>query len=161
MPAYAILRSSRPPYTLSTDPAMIDLGAVHAFLSTCYWSPGIARERVERAVANSLNFGVYDTSSPRPGDQGRPSLVGFARVVTDYASFAYLCDVFVLEPHRGRGLSRWMMDAAVSHPALRGVRRFCLLTRDAHGLYAKYGFAPLPDPSRYMEKIDRESYKTP
>ena len=148
----------RPPFVISTDRSRLDIGAVHRFLSTCYWSPGISRERVERAIECSLCFGVYEVSA---APAGGPSQVGFARVVTDCASFAYLCDVFVLESHRGRGLSKWLMDVIVSHRAVRGVRRFCLMTRDAHGLYAKYGFAPMPEPGRYMEILDRESYKKP
>lgn len=144
-------------FLVSTDPGLLDIDVIHGFLSNCYWSPGIHRARVERAIANSLNFAVYDTSSPRP--DGPPAQVGFARVVTDKASFAYLADVFILEAYRGRGLSKRLMDAIVAHPDLQGLRRFCLLTRDAHALYAKYGFAPLPDPGRYMERIDRESYR--
>ena len=90
-----------------------------------------------------------------------PAQVGFARIITDFASYAYLCDVYVLESHRGRGLSKWLMEVIIAHPDLQGLRRFCLMTRDAHGLYAQFGFTPMTDPSRYMERIDRESYKSP
>lgn len=92
---------------------------------------------------------------------GATAQVGFARIITDFASYAYLCDVFILESHRGQGLSKWLMEFIIAHPDLKGLRRFCLMTRDAHGLYAQFGFAPMPDPSRYMERVDRESYKTP
>lgn len=146
---------------ISTDPAQLDLDAVYGFLSTCYWSPGIARARLERAVAHSLCFAAYDPATPRPGDASKPALVGFARLVTDRATYAYLCDVFVLESHRGRGISKRMMEAIVSHPELQGLRRFALFTRDAHKLYAQFGFEPTADPSRYMERLDRESYKKP
>lgn len=146
-------------FLVSTDSSLLDLDLIHAFLSTCYWSPGIHRSRVERAIANSLNFGGYIVGASRP--DGRPAQAGFARVVTDKASFAYLCDVFVLEAYRGRGLSKRLMEAIVAHPDLRGLRRFCLLTRDAQGLYTRYGFAPLPDHGRYLERIDRESHRLP
>ena len=142
---------------LSTDRSLVDLDAVHGFLSTCYWSPGIARERVARAIEHSLCIGVYDPSSPRP--DGRPGQAAFARVVTDCASFAYLCDVYIEESHRGRGLSKWLMETILAHPDLQGLRRFCLMTRDAHGLYQQYGFTPMPDPAKYLERVDREGYK--
>lgn len=150
--AFRPFSASRPPFLISTDRSLLDLDAVHGFLSTCYWSPGIARSRLERAIANSLCFGVYDTADGR-------KLAGFARVVTDAATYAYLCDVFVLEAYRGRGLSTWLMETIVAHPDMQGLRRFALFTRDAHGLYAKFGFAPTQDPSRYMERLDRESYR--
>lgn len=146
---------------VSGERSLLDLDAIYAFLSTCYWSPGIARERVERGIANSLCWGAYDPALPRVGAPALPSQVGFARVVTDRASFAYLCDVYVLESHRGRGLSRRMMEAIVTCPELRGVRTFSLKTRDAHGLYAKFGFGPKVDHQNYMEILDRESYKQP
>jgi GNAT superfamily N-acetyltransferase len=146
---------------ISTDQSLLDLGVIHAFLSTCSWSPGMARERLERAIALSLCFGVYDTDEARASDPAKPSQIGFARVVTDHAAFAYLCDVFVLESHRGRGASTLLMRTIIDHPDLRGLRRFCLMTRDAHGLYSKFGFAACADPTRYMERLDRESYKRP
>jgi GNAT superfamily N-acetyltransferase len=159
---------SAPRYIVSTDKSWLDRDAIHAFLSTCYWSPGIARERVERAIEHSLCWGVYDTATPRAssgsgggGGGGAFAQVGFARVVTDRASFAYLCDVFVLESHRGSGVGKLLMKTIMAEPAIRGVRCFCLKTRDAHGLYKQFGFAPMPDPSRYMEILDRETYKTP
>ncbi|MGQ0628573.1 MAG: GNAT family N-acetyltransferase [Phycisphaerales bacterium] len=151
-----------PGYTISTDQDLLDLDAIHAFLATCYWSPGIARPRLERAIRNSLCFGLYaapPTDSSSSG--GRPVQAGFARVITDSATYAYLCDVFVLEPHRGKGLSKALMAAFVNHPNLTGLRRLCLMTKDAHGLYAQFGFGPTPDSTRYMERVDRESYKHP
>ncbi|HEX8876895.1 MAG TPA: GNAT family N-acetyltransferase [Phycisphaerales bacterium] len=148
-------------YIVSSDKARLDVDVIYGFLSTCYWSPGIARARVERAIAHSLCWGVYDTAHKQRGPEGGWSQVGFARVVTDQASFAYLCDVFVLEAHRGAGLGKLLMRAIVAEPAIRGVRCFALKTRDAHGLYQQFGFAPMPDPTRYMEILDRETYKTP
>ena len=128
-------------FEISTDPARIDLLAVHDFLTKSYWAKGIPVETVRRSIANSLCFGIYH--------EGRQ--IGFARVVSDLATFAYLADVFVLEPYRGRGLSRWLMQCILSHPDLQGLRRWILLTRDAHALYSKYGFKPLKSPERYME----------
>lgn len=155
--------SNNPPMPplISTDNTLLDLDTIHAFLSTCYWSPGIARERVERAINHSLCFGVYDSELPRASNPTLPTLIGFARVVTDHASFAYLCDVFILPTHRARGHSKLLMQHILQHPALQGLRRFCLMTRDAHTLYTQYGFTPMPDPTRYLERTDRESYKLP
>lgn len=161
------------PYLLSDDQSLLDLDAVHGFLSTCYWSPGIDRTRLEHAIRNSLCLAVYDTRVHRGGGPAHtpsdndttsaplPTLVGFARVITDRATFAYLCDVFVLEPWRGQGLSKRLVHAVMTHRDLRGLRRVCLFTRDAHGLYRQFGFDSLPDPGRYMEVLDRESYKLP
>lgn len=150
-------------FVVLTDKRFLDLDVIHGFLSTCYWSPGITRSRVERGIANSMCFGVYemsdvgDSAIPAPGRR-HPRQVGFARVITDKATFGYIADVFVLEEFRGRGLSRMLMKAIVEHPELRGLRRLCLMTRDAHGLYARFGFAAMPEPARYMEVVDRESY---
>ena len=129
-------------YTITTDPARVDLAVVHGFLTTCYWAKGIPLELVRRSIEHSLAFSVYD------GDRQ----VGFARVITDYATFAYLGDVFVLESHRGRGLSKWLMEVVVAHPQLQGFRRWVLLTRDAHALYRKVGFGDLASPGRYLER---------
>lgn len=146
--------------SISCDPNLLDLDAIHAFLATSYWSPGIARSRLERAIRNSLCLGVYDAVLPRrDGRAGLPGLVGFGRLVTDRATFAYLCDVFILESHRGCGLSKRLVQAVIEHPELRGIRRLSLFTRDAHGLYARFGFEPTADPTRYMERLDRESYR--
>ena len=136
-------------YEFSSDPARMDLDAVHAFLSQTYWSPGIPRETVARAAANSLCFGVFHAGAQ----------VGYARMVTDRATFAYLADVYVLEAHRGRGISRRLMEHIMAHPYLQGLRRMMLATRDAHGLYAKFGFTPLKSPQIVMEKHDPDVYQ--
>ncbi len=129
-------------FLVSTDPQLLDLDVIHGFLTNCYWAKGIPREVVTRSIEHSLCFGIYD---------GSGSQVGFARVVSDCATVAYLGDVFVLESHRGRGLSKWMMECITQHPAFQGLRRWTLLTRDAHGLYKQFGFTPLQSPDRYME----------
>src|SRR5687767_778876 len=132
---------TRGEYEISTDPARLDLVLTHSFLSEeAYWSPGVPRDIVERAFGNSIVFGIY-----KGGAQ-----VGLARVVSDKATFAWICDVFVLAGHRGQGLGKWLMECAISHPDLQGLRRWMLATRDAHGLYEQYGFTPLEDPSRFM-----------
>lgn len=129
-------------YELSRDRRRMDLGVIHGFLSTCYWSPGIRRDLVERAIANSEVIGAFTPA----GDQ-----VGFARVVTDYASFAWLCDVFVLDAHRGRGLARRMVRTMLDAPELQTLRRWCLATRDAQDVYAPLGFARIPPERIWME----------
>lgn len=128
-------------YEVSSDPARLDLDTIHAYLSRSYWSPGIPRSVVQRAMEHSICFGVYHLREQ----------VGFARVVTDRATFAYLADVFILEAHRGRGLSKKLMASVMAHPDLQGLRRFMLATRDAHGLYRQFGFTDLANPSRIME----------
>lgn len=136
---------TRGEYEISTDPARLDLDLTHRFLSEeAYWSPGVPRDVVERAIANSMVFGAYHSG---PGGSAQ---VGLARVVSDKATFAWICDVFVLPEHRGQGLGKWLMECATSHPDLQGLRRWMLATRDAHGLYEQYGFTPLDDPSRFM-----------
>jgi GNAT superfamily N-acetyltransferase len=136
-------------YTITTDRARFDVDAIHAFLSRSYWSPGVPRATVERAIANSLAFGVFDGVEQ----------VGFARVVTDRATFAYLADVYVLEGHRGQGLGRRLVETILAHEDLQGLRRFLLATRDAHGLYAGFGFKPLAAPDRMMEILDPQVYE--
>lgn len=145
---WPIREHQRAEFTISTDRAKVDVAAVHAFLTACYWAKGIPRETVERSIRNSLCFGVY---------QGQRQ-VGFARVISDFATFAYLADVYVLEEHRGAGLGKWLMECIVSHPALQGLRRWSLATRDAHGLYAKFGFTPLGASDRWMERHDPAVY---
>lgn len=127
---------------VSTDPARLDLDVIHNFLTNCYWAKGVPKDVVARSIEHSLGFGIYD---------GTGAQVGFARVISDFATIAYLGDVFVLESHRGRGLSTWMMECIMQHPALQGLRRWILVTGDAHGLYAKSGFTPLKSPANYME----------
>jgi GNAT superfamily N-acetyltransferase len=137
-------------YTVSTDKARLDLPAVHGFLAASYWSPGLPWDVLVRAVAGSLCFGLYHGAEQ----------VGFARVVTDRATFAYLGDVYVLEAHRGRGLGRWLVETVLGHPAVQGLRRFSLVTRDAHGLYERLGFQPLARPDRHMEIHRPDVYAT-
>ncbi len=135
-------------FTISTDRALLDREAIHVFLAASYWARGIPRETLDRAIENALCFGIYE------GDRQ----VGFARVVSDFATFAYLADVFVLDSHRGRGLSKWLMEVIMGHPRLQGLRRWSLATRDAHGLYARYGFRRPENPDRLMEIVDPEIY---
>jgi GNAT superfamily N-acetyltransferase len=137
-------RWRRDGYLISTDRSLLDLRFVHEYLKTSYWAAGVPEEVVRRSVENSLCFGVYSDEEQ----------VGFARVVTDRATFAYLADVFVLEEHRGRGLGKWLVEVVLSHPELRGLRRWMLATRDAHELYRKYGFAELGRPGIFMERRD-------
>jgi GNAT superfamily N-acetyltransferase len=133
---------NRGEYTLSDDPARIDAVAVHAYLTRSYWAEGISLNLVKRCVAGSVCFGVYHATDGQ---------VGFARIVTDRATFGYLCDVYVLEGHRRRGLSKWMMVSVMAHPDLQGLRRFVLVTQDAHELYRQFGFAAPTHPERYMD----------
>ena len=136
---------------VSTDRARLDLDVIHEFLTNCYWAKGIPRDVVQRSIEHSLCFGVYDGSGVQ---------VGFARVVSDFATVAYLGDVFVLESHRRRGLSKWLMECIMQHAALHGLRRWILLTRDAHGLYEQFGFTPVKSPERYMELHRADVYET-
>jgi GNAT superfamily N-acetyltransferase len=138
-------------YEISSDPTRLDVRAMHAYLTRSYWSPGIPFETVERAARNSLCFGVYERES---GAQ-----VGLARVVTDYATFAYVCDVYVLEDHRGHGLGKRLMEEVMAHPALTGARRAMLGTRDAHGLYARHGFRAPPDDGVLMQILRPDIYR--
>ena len=136
-------------YEISTDAARLDLGVIHRWLEqSSYWAAGIPLPTLRRAIQNSLPFGLYHEQE----------LVGFARVITDYATFAYVGDVFVLEEHRGKGLSKWLMDVISADPRLDGFRRWMLATRDAHGLYAQSGFVPLSQASRWMEKRPVKAY---
>jgi GNAT superfamily N-acetyltransferase len=129
-------------YRISLDPAELQLGVIHGFLARSYWSPGIPLQVVERAVSNSLVAGAYQAGGTQ---------VGFARMVTDHATFGYLSDVFVLEEHRGRGLATAMTRALLELPEVKGFRRIMLATRDAHGIYEKCGFQPIADPAFFME----------
>jgi len=142
---------TRDAFTISTDLARLDLDMLYTFLANSYWARGIPRDVFERSLRHALCFGIYDGARQ----------VGFARVVTDFATVAYVGDVFVLEAWRGRGLSRWLMEVMTSHPELQGFRRWILLTRDAHGLYTKFGFTPLADPTRWMEKWAQDIYSAP
>jgi GNAT superfamily N-acetyltransferase len=128
-------------FEISTDPARIDVAMVHGFLTNCYWAKGISLELVQRSIEHSICFSMFHGNAQ----------IGFARVITDRATFAYLADVFVLEAHRGKGLSKWLMECIQSHPDLQGLRRWMLATRDAHGLYRQFGFHELANPERFME----------
>ena len=141
-------------FLVSTDRARLDLAVVHGFLAGSYWSPGIPLETLTRAIAHSLPFGLYALGPP-----GAARQVGFARVTTDYATFGYLADVFVDEQLRGQGLGRWLMDVLFAHPQLQGFRRWMLVTRDAHGLYAPQGFTALSHPERVMERVVPDIYR--
>ena len=136
-------------FTVSTDPERLDLDVVHGFLTECYWAKGIPRDVVARCIENSLCFGLYADNKQ----------VGFARVISDYATYAYIGDVFVLDSFRGKGLGKWMMECIMRHPRLQGLRRWSLVTRDAHGLYAPFGFEPLKKPQNYMERHRPDVYQ--
>jgi GNAT superfamily N-acetyltransferase len=135
-------------FEISTDPGRLDLDAVHAYLTRSYWAAGVPMDVVRRSIERSIVFGVYRGTQQ----------VGFARVISDEATFAWLCDVFVLEEFQGQGLGKWLMECIVADPRLQGLRRFMLATRDAHGLYAQYGFTPVPD-DRYMERRNPDPYR--
>ena len=139
---------ARGDYEISTNPTRVDAGLVHEFLTNSYWAKGIQLETVRLSIENSISFGVYHG----------PQQVGFARVISDCATFAYLADVFILPSHRGRGLSRWLMECIMDHPDLQGLRRWLLATRDAHGLYRQYGFTTLKNSERWMEIHDPDVY---
>jgi GNAT superfamily N-acetyltransferase len=144
-------RAGRDEIIITSDPAAVDLDSVHAYLRTSYWSEEIPRETVARAIANSIPFSVKEGARQ----------VGFARVVTDLATFAYLADVFVVEAHRRRGLGDWLVESILLHPRLQNLRRFALITRDAGALYERHGFTAPSEPSGYMEIVDREVYRRP
>lgn len=136
-------------FIISTDRNRLQIDRIHQFLTEeSYWARERSRQQTETAIKNSLPFGVYKGEN----------LIGFARVVTDYATFAYLGDVFITEKYRGRGLSKWLMETIINHPDLQGFRRWILATKDAHALYEKFGFAPLKHPSRWMEKAATNAY---
>lgn len=134
---------------VTTDPEKLDMEVVYGYLSRAYWCEQIPRPTLERALRHSLCFSLFE------GERQ----VGLVRCVTDYTTFAYLCDVFVLESHQGRGLGTWMMQCVMQHPDLQGLRRWHLTTRDAHALYRKYGFVPLSKPERHMEVFTPDIYK--
>ena len=136
-------------YLITTDPARMDLDVIHGFLTASYWAAGIPRETVARSIAHSLPFGLFAGARQ----------IGFARVITDRTTYAYLCDVFVLEAFRRRGLAHWLMRVVVEHPALQGLRRWSLATRDAHALYRSVGFTPLSAPERWMELRNPDVYR--
>jgi GNAT superfamily N-acetyltransferase len=145
-----VVENRRGEFLISTDPARLDLNVIHEFLTNCYWAKGIPRDLVARSIEHALCFGVYD---------GNRAQVAFARVISDFATIAYIGDVFVLETFRGRGLGKWLMECIMSHPALQNLRRWILTTRDAHGLYSQLGFTPVKAPERFMEMHRPDVYE--
>ena len=139
-------------YVISTDPARLDLETIHSYLSgSSYWAQGRPAEVVRRSIENSLCFGLY----------WRGRQVGFARVISDRATFAWLADVFVLAEARGQGVGKWLMEIIIAHPDLQGLRRWVLATKDAHSLYSRFGFTPLKRPERWMERFDPATQERP
>ena len=139
-----IMEAHRDNFTISTDPARLDADAIAEMLKHAYWAQGRPRERVDRALANSLVFGLYDSEKQ----------IGLARVISDYAIFAYLCDVFIHEDYRAHGLGKWLVQNIHSHPDLQGLRRWSLVTRDAHSLYTPFGWTGLNDADSWMEILN-------
>ena len=137
-------------YYISTDKEKMNIDFIHSFLTKSYWAEGITKEIITRSVAGSLCFGVFDNK----GEQ-----IGFARMITDEATFAYLADVFIDESYRGKGLSKWLMEVIMSYPGLQGLRRIMLATRDAHGLYTQFGFTKVTNTDRWMQIHNPEVYK--
>ena len=140
-----MIEAQREQFTISTDPNRLDIDAICDFLKRAYWANTRPRERTERALENSLVFGVYD------GDKQ----IGVARVVSDYSIFAYLCDVFIHEKYRTHGLGKWLIQTIMEHPDLREMRRWVLVTNDAHGLYKQFGFTSIEDPEHWMQMFRR------
>jgi GNAT superfamily N-acetyltransferase len=146
---FSYFERRRDRFLISTDPERLDIDAVHQYLARSYWAQNIPREIVAKSIARSLCFGLFDEQRQ----------IGLARVITDAATFAYLCDVYVLEDYQGQGLGKWLMEAVCAHPDLQTLRRFSLATRDAHGLYEKFGFTPLKRPENQMELVRTDPYK--
>ena len=136
-------------FTISTEKEKLDIDLIHSFLNRTYWAEGISKEVIRRSIEGSLCFGVFENDKQ----------VGFARMITDKATFAYLADVFIIEEFRGRGLSKWLMEIIMSHPDLQGLRRMILVTKDAHGLYKQFGFTSLINVDRWMHILDQDVYK--
>ena len=136
-----MIETQRDHFTISTDPARLDVDIIVDMLTRAYWAIGRPRERTERAIKNSLVFGVYDGHKQ----------IGLARVVSDYSIFAYLCDVFIHEDYRAHGLGKWLIQTIMEHPDLRDIRRWVLVTNDAHGLYKQFGFTSIEDPEHWMQ----------
>lgn len=136
-------------FTITTEKEKLDIEVIHSFLTRSYWAEGISKEVIKRSIEGALCFGLFEN-----GKQ-----IGFARMITDKATFAYLADVFIIEEYQGRGLSKWLMEVIMSHPSLQGLRRMMLATRDAHGLYEKFGFTALNHVDRWMQINDPNIYK--
>lgn len=141
---------ARDEFVISTDRRRLDLDVVHDYISTSYWAAGMPRGTLQRAIDNSLIFGIYHGTQQ----------VGFARAITDLATYAYLSDIFVVQAYRKRGLSKWLMECILAHPELQGLRRMALFTRDARGLYERYGFGPPHGTSTYLERWSPNVYAT-
>jgi GNAT superfamily N-acetyltransferase len=139
-----VFETQRDPFTISTDPTRLDVDAIAAMLSRSYWANTRTREKLERALAHSLVFGMYEGSRQ----------IGLARIISDFAIFAYLCDLIIHEDYRGQGLGKWLLESIHNYPDLQGLRRWTLVTRDAHGLYTQFGWTPLNAPERWMEKFN-------
>lgn len=139
-----IIETHRDQFTISTDPTKLDVDAIADMLTRAYWAKGRTREMIARYVQHSLTFGVYDSERQ----------IGLARVVSDYTTFAWLCDVFIHEDYRGHGIGKWLMETVHSHPDLQGLRRWMLATRDAHGLYEQFGWTLIDHPERWMHKFN-------
>ncbi len=133
-------------YSISTDVSQLDLNVIHQFLVTSYWAKGLPFEVLQKSIQNSLVFGLY---------KGKQQ-IGFARLTTDYATFVYVADVFVLEPFQGQGLGKWLIETIISYPELQGLRRWLLATQDAHEFYRRFGFSELKNPARFMERNDEK-----
>jgi len=138
----SLIEDERDGYRISSNPALLDFPAIHAFLTQAFWKQGVTEERIRHAAAHSLCFGLYYGTQQ----------VGYGRVVSDYTDLAYVLDVYVLAAHRGQGLGAWLMETMLTHPMLRDVKKWRLMSRDARGLYAKYGFKPLADSEQHMER---------
>ena len=138
-----IMENHRDQFTISTDPSRLDMNAIYDFLSRSYWAKTRPRERTDQAFVNSLVFGLYESSRQ----------IGLARVVTDFSVIAYLCDVFIHEDFRGHGLGKWLMQSMFEHPDLKHIRRWLLVTDDAHGLYQQFGFEQLPEVEKWMQRL--------
>jgi GNAT superfamily N-acetyltransferase len=136
-------------FYISTEKEKMDIDLVHSFLTRSYWAEGISKETVQRSIDGALCFGVFYQKKQ----------IGFARMITDKATFAYLADVFIIEEYRGLGLSKWLMEVIMSYPGLQGLRRMMLATRDAHELYKKFGFTPLNNVDRWMHIHNPDVYK--
>ena len=143
-------------FTITTDKEKFDIDLIHSFLTQSYWAEGISKEIVQRSIDGALCFAVVDNDN---ADLPAGRQVGFARMITDKATFAYLADVFIIEEYRGLGLSKWLMEVIMSHPDLQGLRRMMLATRDAHSLYKKFGFTPLNNTDRWMQIHNTDVYK--
>jgi GNAT superfamily N-acetyltransferase len=138
-------------FVISTEKSRLDIEVIHRFLDTSYWAAGRSAETISRSIEHSVSFGIYK------GDQQ----VGFARVITDYATFAWIADVFILDAFQGQGLGKWLMEVIIAHPELQGFRRWVLATKDAHEMYRRFGFVELKRPERWMERHDPNTQERP